>query len=211
MDTTEIVALIGVTGVLSGVVGSYVASSRTLYISSITIERNKWIDKLRLNLAAFCTEAKAFTVDFEMFVSRRNSWEKIRDQTRDGQSIPDKPEFEHTRFVDHFRKMQDLANIIQLQLNPDGTIDKNIIKMLQSEYYAKVDDYQRTAKIIQILIWHSQWLLKAEWEKVKYEGGSWWYQLLHHKDESKRKAAYLKWSRTTGSLAPIETSEGNQD
>jgi hypothetical protein len=43
-------------------------------------------------------------------------------------------------------------------------------------------------------------LLKAEWEKVKYEARGPIYRLLHRKDEEKLIAAYEEWNSKQPSM-----------
>jgi hypothetical protein len=66
--------------------------------------------------------------------------------------------------------MNELAKTIELQLNPNGLIDKNIVSIINILYkstnpQSKVDITATT----QLLVAHSKWLLKEEWERVKYE------------------------------------------
>lgn len=73
---------------------------------------------------------------------------------------------EHNELI---RKMETLVALIKLQLNPHGEIDKNIIRILNRvPYYASVPNAQFLDDSEWLLL-HCQWLLKEEWEKVKYE------------------------------------------
>jgi hypothetical protein len=83
------------------------------------------------------------------------------------------PVFDTTsKLVVHFRKIQELSYTIQLQLNPAGEIDRHIILILASGGINNPSDMKRMTRTARTLVLHSQWLLKAEWEKVKFEGGS---------------------------------------
>ncbi len=200
LETTEIVALIGATAVVSGVVSGFVTSSRSLYINAITVERNKWIDKLRSNISAFATEARAFSVDFGFGKHNHEKWKKMVAGVGEGQPVPKEPIFGTDKFVEHFRKLQDLSHTIQLQLNPDGVIDADIISLLKSPAYYDVSAMKRINRSVETLIRHSQWLLKAEWEKVKYEGASWIYRNKHQNDEREWVARYTAWLEANGGL-----------
>jgi hypothetical protein len=63
-----------------------------------------------------------------------------------------------------------LTSLIKLQLNPFNEIDKNIIRILDNfEQSFQNPRTSRWAGDDYLLIAHAQWLLKAEWEKVKLE------------------------------------------
>lgn len=206
METALIVALIGLGGVISGVVSGFVTTSRSLYINSITVERNKWLEKLRSNIAAFATEARAISLEMAFDEKKKKDWEKVcEDIDPSEEMLPPMPVLETTsKLIAHFRKIQELSYTLQLQLNPAGVIDRQIIRILTSGGINNPRDMRRMTRTAKILVLHSQWLLKAEWEKVKFEGGSPWYRWKHRQDEAKREAAYLEWVEGPGSLTPLQ-------
>jgi hypothetical protein len=51
VDVTIIAAIIALGGVVVSSFISKLISGRTLYINAVTVERSKWIDKLRDNIA----------------------------------------------------------------------------------------------------------------------------------------------------------------
>jgi hypothetical protein len=60
--------------------------------------------------------------------------------------------------------------LIYLQLNPFGLIETNVAKILKKmPSLAEKKDGKELREADDLLIAHSRWLLKAEWEKVKYE------------------------------------------
>jgi hypothetical protein len=71
---------------------------------------------------------------------------------------------EHDELV---RKIGLSTTLIRLQLNPRGPIDRNIISLLNVLVeHRESEDYERLESL---LVSHAQWLLKEEWEKVKFE------------------------------------------
>ncbi|HWK87276.1 MAG TPA: hypothetical protein VNQ34_07195 [Xanthobacteraceae bacterium] len=147
-------AIIGLVGVIIGAFISAFVVRRSSYISSVTTERTKWIDKLRTNIADL--------VGTLATISLKSSSDTYR---KSAEYDADK------------RKAETLVATVILQLNPDGSIDKNIIKLLHRlPFLAERSDKYRDAE--NALILHSQFLLKEEWEKVKYETQSaiarWW-------------------------------------
>ena len=61
--------------------------------------------------------------------------------------------------------------LITLQLNPKARIDKNIIRLLSMipATAQSTSNSRLVGGLDYLLITHCQWLLKAEWEKVKFE------------------------------------------
>lgn len=47
------VGFIALVGALAGALTSYLVAGRAVYVNTITVERSKWINKLRGNLAAY--------------------------------------------------------------------------------------------------------------------------------------------------------------
>jgi hypothetical protein len=158
-------AFIALCGVIFAAFSAFVTGRRSVYISSVTAERSKWIEKLRSNIAELLQVCAAIN----------------------NQKENDKP-------YDEKRNQADgLISLISLQLNPadeDG-IDKNLITHLR----ILVDAAEKNscfraeeAKFIR----HSQFMLKEEWEKVKSEARGWIATLWNNsqKKERARKCAY---------------------
>jgi hypothetical protein len=169
IDWLNLIPVAIVAAIIGGSV-SYVIAARNVYISSITAERSKWIDKLRINLAAY-SAAIAHT-KLRIVGEQQNQAVLVREK---------------------LEQVNDLAALIQLQLNPRGVIDQNILRLVETIVIRS----STTVKLIQraddLLIAHSQWLLKAEWEKVKYEARGPAYRALHWRDEARFIEAYKGW------------------
>jgi hypothetical protein len=115
----------------------------------VTSERSKWIDKLRSNIAELLGALGQINIKHATSKDYRNSGAHFED----------------------IRKIDTLIATITLQLNPRGAIDKNMIRLL--ERMPREADTSNSSiqfrTIERALILHSQFLLKEEWEKVKYE------------------------------------------
>ncbi|MBD8469580.1 hypothetical protein [Sphingomonas sp. CFBP 8765] len=181
-----IVALIALVGALAGVLTSYLVAGRTVYINSITAERSKWIEKLRTNIAAHSglLAELSFTLHGQKVVKNEGS----------GMA---------SLVVNVLTKINNSAAIIQLQLNPWNEIDKNILSLIESIVIRDGTDHNLVDEADKLLIAHSQWLLKAEWEKVKYEAHGGFYRWWYNNDDEKRLKEYRAWVGKEGSLTDV--------
>ena len=185
-DPVEVSAVIAVCGVIvSAVLSTWVSklvARRTNYLNVVTAERSKWIENLRSNIAKY--SALAHTISY------RSTTGSILDLTS--------PEMQTL-----LREMRDIRSYLKLQLNPHGEIDKNIIRLVDAIYDASrqtaVGLLLDTAE--QLLIVHAQWLLKAEWEKVKAEA-SWSLNCWRKAREARRLSEYKEFATN---MAPIAT------
>jgi hypothetical protein len=139
-------AIIAVCGVLISALIVFVASRKTLYLNAVTSERSKWIDNLRKNIASYSGEVRTLNMmaTNQYFLSNGHK-----------QSV---------------EKINALTTLIKLQLNPFNEIDQNLIILL--DIIPSLAEQQSSVKLIRndnLLVMHSQYLLKAEWEKVKFE------------------------------------------
>jgi hypothetical protein len=145
---TDKVAFIALCGVLFSAVVAFLSSRKAIYINSVTVERSKWIDAIRLNLAELSKESR--TLNYKL--NTINGFFKSSD---------------HIIYIDH---VNELTALIRLQLNPRGLFDKNVMVLLNIiPSAAQGVDSRDIVRLDDLLMSHSQWLLKAEWEKVKFE------------------------------------------
>jgi hypothetical protein len=145
-------AAIAVSGViLSGFVSALV-SRRTNYLNVVTAERSKWIEKLRSSLAKYSAVSHAV-----FYKAKTENYEPGSKTSPEYYSL--------------IRELQDLRSLLKLQLNPRGKIDQNIIVLIDYIYDLSLTwtFANELAVTERLLIRHAQWLLKAEWEKVKSE------------------------------------------
>ncbi len=176
----ESLALAGLplSGVVSGIIATMFTSARNVYINSITVERNKWIDKLRVNIASYSTSLS--NVVFTLVDKKGLTIEKA---------------------IGAVRVLNEKASVIQLQLNPRGLIDKNILSLIEAITVFTDTEYMLIDQADKLLIAHSQWLLKAEWERVKYEAHNWIYRTWHHGDYQRFiNDEYLPWAKGDGTI-----------
>jgi hypothetical protein len=116
------------------------------YLNAVTVERSKWINALRDNIASFSGALRT--------LSFRAETKSLDDDAK----------------IAAITKINKLISLIHLQLNPHGTIERNIATILeQMPALAEKPDGEALRKKDRLLVDHCQWLLKAEWEKVKYE------------------------------------------
>jgi hypothetical protein len=171
-----IAAAIAFIGVLFSAAISFTVARRSNYLTSVTAERSKWIDKLRTNIAELLGLC-AF----------------INNLTNDTSPISD----------EHRHTIETLAATIRLQLNPQGKIDQNIIEILQHIIFlaAKRKNAGFTAQWL--LTRHSQWLLKEEWETVKSEAAGWWRRVVIAVKRRRRARNYRVFCQNKGSVKEL--------
>ena len=178
-QATVVAAAIALTGVLLSAFVSALVSRRSSYIVSVTSERSKWIDKLRSNIAELLGALGQVHMKHAASKDYRNSGAHFED----------------------IRKIDTLIATITLQLNPRGAIDKNMIRLLERmPREADTSNSNEFRTIERALILHSQFLLKEEWEKVKYESRlaitrpfAWW-------GRCRRACEYRQFCRTSDSF-----------
>lgn len=115
---------------------AFVTGRRSVYISSVTAERSKWIEKLRSNIAELLQVCAA-----------------INNETQTSQAYDEKR-----------NKADGLISLISLQLNPadEGGIDKNLIAYLRILVEATEKPGDEFRKEEKKLVRHSQFMLKEE-------------------------------------------------
>ena len=60
LPDTDKVALIALSGVLISALIAFISARHSLYINSVTVERSKWINALRTNIADFSKSIRTF-------------------------------------------------------------------------------------------------------------------------------------------------------
>lgn len=150
IEPKDYVAFIGILATLGlglyNVVQNYRSSKRTTFINTVTSERVQWIEKLRLSISTFCGLAH-----YWRFSTVRGSDDERK----------------------KIEEIDKLRHLIALQLNPLGTVDQEIQKLVgeivsMSSRHREVSD-EDYRKHLEILTERTQRLLKAEWQKVKEE------------------------------------------
>jgi len=115
---------------------------KTIFINTVTTERMKWIEKLRNNISKF--------------VGATHSWTWMRDKEQSTDEIK--------------RELDELRYLIRLQLNPNGSTDQKIQKLISDipDLACKPDKTDLFSAMDE-LISETQKLLKDEWDRVKEE------------------------------------------
>ena len=159
-----VVAIIAAAISLIGALINVYVSRRSTYLNAVTAERSKWIDKLRSNISTFSGLVR--TLYFRL--------------------VADKAFFRTPEYYDLVKQVNGLIPMIKLQLNPAGEIDRRLVSLLDRiPHLAENPESDALIRADTLLIEHSQWLLKAEWEKVKSEArwvvgfGQWAKQTRH--------------------------------
>jgi hypothetical protein len=122
---------------------NYRATRKTSFINTVTSQRIKWLEQIRQDIAALA--------------GLTHTW------FYSGLAGTDK---EH----DVLKEIDRLRHVIQLRLNPDGTLDRKIQAIIREIPNLTDATKQRELdQALQELIKLSQEMLKEEWEKVKLE------------------------------------------
>ena len=118
-------------------------NKRTTFINTVTSQRIKWIEQLRLDIGAFC--------------GLTYHWSHT--------DIEGKPsEAEILKEVDRLR------HVIRLRLNPKGEHDRAIEALIEEiPRYTDPSQQKELSAALERLVRVSQALLKEEWDKVKRE------------------------------------------
>jgi len=183
-----IAALIALFGALTSAIIALSISRRSAYLTSVTAERSKWIDKLRINIAELSGLCSYLNYKSVMI---SNYWET-------------------SEYDEMLRQIEKLEALIRLQLNPRGLIDQNIISIVQ--VIARLAQNRTDNRFYDaqwLLILHSQWLLKEEWETVKSEAAGSVRRIAAAIKRWRRERAYRSFCTDEGSLAPLKEQASN--
>lgn len=139
-----IAALIASVAALIAAYFNWKQNRKLRYINTITASRIQWIDKIRSDIAEFCSKCWQLSVGYN-HMSKEESIELKANIDR-------------------------LKAVINLQLNPKEELSKRIIDRLD-EIFGLIHniDFNSFLSNIQYLVEESQVLLKIEWEKAKKE------------------------------------------
>jgi hypothetical protein len=176
--------------VVPAVIAAFVAllvSRRTNYVNTVTAQRSIWIENLRKNIAQYSSLVFAMN---EIF--RTGNMVEIQ---------------QSTRYQDLLKQMRELRPLLRLQLNPFGKIDNNIIAIIERIPTLTESDLTVTLmRADNLLIAHAQWLLKAEWEKVKLEASGVLYRPWAWVKAWRHACGYRRFCKGDGSLVGILSS-----
>ena len=148
----DLVYAIGILGTLGlgiwNMINNFKSSKKTAFINTVTNERVKWLDKLRINISTF--------------TGLTHTWTRSSDNdSKDSKRI--------------LEEIDKLRYLIRLQLNPktienQPNVDKRIEELLlKIPELTDPTERKNLTEAIEKLIVNSQELLKNEWDKVKEE------------------------------------------
>lgn len=172
-------SFIALCGVVLAALVAFITGRRSVYISSVTAERSKWIEKLRTNIADLLGVCSAIHLSTPIDIA-------AKEQRSVGDHVPD---LERRHHADR------LVALITLQLNPndESGIDRNLIIHMRNLVGSaeKLDKSYRVEE--KKFIRHCQFLLKEEWEKVKSEARGTLKSIVSQQKRktNSRKADYL--------------------
>lgn len=178
-----IASAIALIGVLASAIISSSISKRSAYLAAVTAERSKWIEKLRSNIAELAGICNYVHMKLSTDMDYASSAE----------------------LDEMIRRIEHLAAMIRLQLNPNGKIDQNIIEIiLKMPLLATQKRDVRIFSADLLLVSHAQWLLKEEWETVKSEAAGLPMRCIIAYKRRQRAKAYKAFCEHDGSLEPLE-------
>jgi hypothetical protein len=69
-----------------------------------------------------------------------------------------------------FRKLNEISSLLEMQLNPRGEIEKNIMILLEGvQRNLSIKGLDDASLITKSLCGHARWMFKIEWHQVKME------------------------------------------
>jgi hypothetical protein len=175
-------AIIAFVGIIVSAVIAYTSSRRSNYINSVTIERSKWISALRINISELSKEA--MTLNYKVMYKEQF--------------------FSSLEYYEYNERMNGLKSLIRLQLNPFGEIDQNILTILMYIDALSIDISDKNiSQFNNLLIVHAQWLLKAEWERVKYEAAGFFGKRKIDRKLKEHSASYRSFCQAEGRIPSV--------
>jgi hypothetical protein len=161
---------------------SYLVSRRSVYINAVTVERSKWIGALRGTISKFSGAADRVST-----LKVNPGYAQVVDWAADTQNL-------HTLLSD-----------LTLRLNPTETEALNLLRAAKKlDQAARLHSHAAVILADEIMTRHAQWVLKAEWERVKQEAAGplrapkfWWRNW-------RRRMAYAKFLKKDGSLDRLD-------
>lgn len=169
--------------IISAVV-STVVSRRSVYINAVTAERSKWIETLRGTVAKMSAAAdrvvtlrQAKTIDYAESIEWATDTQELH------------------------RLMSDLM----LRLNPTEPEALNLLKAARKlDAAARLHSSAAVILASEIMVRHAQWVLKAEWERVKEEAAGLLQAPRFWIRGWQRRKAYNQFLLTDGSLERLD-------
>lgn len=157
---------------------SYAVAHRSVYINAVTVERSKWIEALRVTVSKYSGAAGKISAR-----RRDPAYENSEDWAKDTEALGT------------------LLTDLTIRLNPTEPAAQNLL--LAARKLNSAARLHTSAAVIlanEVMVRHSQWVLKAEWERVKQEASGKLSAPLRVWRNAKRRKAYLAFLQRDGSL-----------
>lgn len=177
-------AIIGV--VISAVV-STIVSRRSVYINAVTAERSKWIEALRGTISKLSAAADRVVTLRQAQLAQAAGYAESVEWATDTQEL--------------HRLMSDLM----LRLNPTEHEALNLLKAARKlNAAARLHSSAAVILAVEIMVRHAQWVLKAEWERVKEEAAGRLQAPKFWIRRWRRRRAYKQFLLGAGSLERLD-------
>ncbi|MGI4948746.1 MAG: hypothetical protein ACRYHC_08645 [Janthinobacterium lividum] len=181
-----LIAAVPLGGALGAAFTSLWSAGRTTYVNTITAERTKALSELRRDLAEFSTALSTLALDRRL---RSDAAKKAGG----AEAV-----LTFDQITGSFEKFERMENTIRLRLTPGRQVDRIITLIMAECGISIVDDLTLTSKMNRLFCLHSQWLIREEWESIKWEAGGIVYKLLHCLQANARSRAYQKFLKGEG-------------
>jgi hypothetical protein len=161
---------------------SYLVARRSVYINAVTAERSKWIEALRGTISKFSGAAGRVSA------RRGNSdYDESRDWATDTESL------------------QILLSDLTLRVNPMEPEARNVLRAAKKlDAAARLHTLAAVILANEIMIRHAQWMLKAEWERVKWEASGALQAPVYWWRNCRRSRAYAAFLKKDGALDRLD-------
>jgi len=171
-------------GVVISAIVSTIVSRRSVYINAVTSERSKWIEALRSTISKLTAAA-------DRVVTLRQA---------EGANYA-----ESVEWATDTQEMHRLLTDLMLRLNPTEPEALNLLKAAR-KLNASARLHSSAAVILadEVMVRHAQWVLKAEWERVKEEAAGRLQALRFWYRRRRRRSAYNRFLLQDGSLEKLD-------
>lgn len=161
---------------------SLLVAGRSVYINAVTAERSKWIETLRGTISRFAGAADRI---------RARRGEKGYPQSKD--------------WATDTEALRTLLADLTLRLNPSEDEARNLLRAAKAlDAAARLHTAPAVGLANEVMIRHAQWVLKAEWDRVKQEASgplaAPWYWIKN----ARRRAKYRRFLRSGGDLSRLD-------
>lgn len=168
-------------GLISAIVSLLVAG-RSGYINAVTAERSKWIETLRGTISKFAGAA-------DRIRARRDAKDYL--QSKD--------------WAADTEALRTLLADLTLRLNPSEDEARNLLFAAKTlDAAAHLHTTPAVGLANEVMIRHAQWVLKAEWDRVKQEASgplaAPWFWMKN----ARRRGKYHRFLRSDGDLGRLE-------